>query len=316
MWRETHYFASEFLHSRASPPDSWTIADALAISSLHSCVEYWSEKFVTEMFNTASAFAYINAPPAGPLSQNEKNRIQRAFYRFEVYQNLYRDPTLVDVGENRSLLYWNFSDCENEQLACVHDYLFRAICPAYNNVFEQRGDVFTAVDLVEYGNDFDADPIQKLLSKGLVHLQQIVEAGFDKAQQPDLDSLWSPANNTLYAALKEANRSDDGVYLSEYTQEEQDSLVQDNSTLMQDPDCGPLDAWAWAHQGQSRSDFVYSDSQIALRARGYCMWDRVRLEQWHIFQKAWEAPKYPYHGDEQMSRKAEMQMWCEKNPRN
>ena len=102
------------------------MADASAISNLHSCVEYWSEKFVTEMFNTASAFAYIDAPPADPLSQNEKNRIQRALYRFEVYQNLCRE---IDVRENRGLLICKFSDCENEQLACVHDYLFRAICP-------------------------------------------------------------------------------------------------------------------------------------------------------------------------------------------
>ena len=186
---------------------------------------------------------------------------------------------------------------------------------AYNDVFEQIGDEFTAVDLVEYGNDFDADPIQKLLSKGLVYLRQIVNAGLDEAHYRAPDSLWSPANNTLYAALKRANRTDDGVHLSEYTQEEQDRLARDNSPLKQDPDRGPLDAWAWAHQRQSRSEFVYCDSQIALRARAYCMWDRARLEQWHIFQKAWEAPNYPYHGDEQTSRKAEMQMWCEKHPR-
>ncbi|ERF75892.1 hypothetical protein EPUS_01258 [Endocarpon pusillum Z07020] len=100
------------------------MVDAFAVSNLHSCVEYWGEKFVTEMFNTASTFAYIDAPPAGPLSQNEKNRIQRALYRFEVYQNLCRDS---DVRENRGLLICKFSDCENEQLACVHDYLFRAV---------------------------------------------------------------------------------------------------------------------------------------------------------------------------------------------
>lgn len=126
MWREIREFGSKRLHSQASPPASWTMVDALAVSNLHSCVEYWSEKFVKEMFNTASIFAYIDAPPAGSLSQNEKNRIQRAFYRFEVYQNLCRG---FDVRENGGFLICKDSDCENEQLACVHDYLFRAICP-------------------------------------------------------------------------------------------------------------------------------------------------------------------------------------------
>lgn len=187
---------------------------------------------------------------------------------------------------------------------------------AYNDVLERTGSEFTAIDLVEYGDDFDADPIQRLLSRGLAHLQRIVDLGSGEARHRALDSLRSPAYNTLYAALKDANGTDDGVDLSEYTQEEQDRLARDNSPLMQDPDRGPLDAWAWAHQRQSRSGFVYSDSQIALRARGYCMWDCARLEQWHIFQKAWEAPKYPYQGDEQMSRKAEMEMWCEKHPQH
>lgn len=125
MGREIDDFESN-LHSRASPPASWTMVDALAVSNLHSCVEYWSEKFVTEMFNTASTFAYIDTPPAGALSQNEKNRIQRAFYRFEAYHNLCRG---FDVRENGGFLICKNSDCENEQLACVHDYLFRAICP-------------------------------------------------------------------------------------------------------------------------------------------------------------------------------------------
>lgn len=56
-------------------------------------------------------------------------RIQRAFYRFEVYCNLFQNPERFDFREQRDIFFLKFSDWENEQLACMYDYLFRVICP-------------------------------------------------------------------------------------------------------------------------------------------------------------------------------------------
>jgi hypothetical protein len=119
----------------------------------------------------------------------------------------------------------------------------------------------------------------------------------------------------LYETLKRANRSDDELYLSDYTPEDDENLALRHPPFVQDQDTGPADAWRWAHQDETRLNFVYSDSQIALRSRGYCMWDGVRLDAWNVFQGPWEAPDYPFHGNDQTSRKAEMRGRTERSRR-
>lgn len=125
-------FIDEHLHTRAPPPDSWTLSNAWSMSRLHFSVESFAASFVAEMLNPSSEFAYIDAPPAWPLSRNEMNRIQRAFYRFEIYFNLFRDPDLFGFHEKKKPFFFNFSHWENEQLACIYDYLYRATCPGMN----------------------------------------------------------------------------------------------------------------------------------------------------------------------------------------
>jgi hypothetical protein len=127
--QRTRDFVDAHFHSRRAPPDSWKLVDALPIGNLHSCVEFFATRFVAEMFSPSSTFAYIDPPSAWPLSRNEMIRIQRTFYRFEVYCNLFRNPERFDFREQRDLFFFKFSHWENEQLACVYDYLFRVICP-------------------------------------------------------------------------------------------------------------------------------------------------------------------------------------------
>jgi hypothetical protein len=150
-----------------------------------------------------------------------------------------------------------------------------------------------------------------MLSLGLVHLHQIVDADSPETRHrllPRAGDNWQ----FMYGALKESNRSGNGRYLSEYQSWDNERLARDHAPFAHETDTGPADAWRWAHQNETSASFVYSDEQIALRARGYCMWDRARLDGWAVFQRSWEAPGYPFHGVKQQSRKAEMQMWRER----
>lgn len=166
-----------------------------------------------------------------------------------------------------------------------------------------------AIDLVEYGDDFDAPSIQHLLSLGLIRLRQIIDADSYEARhrllyKPYPDTNW----NFLYEALTSGlYRSDDEVYLGDYTKKDKANLARNHAPFSKDPDHGPADAWRWAHQDETQRNFVYSTSQIALRARGYCLWDRARLDEWSVFQQPWRPPKYPHRGGRQQSRKDEMQ---------
>ncbi len=122
-------FVDHHLRTRTTPPTSWTLSEALPLSNLHTNVERFTSEFIAEMLNTSSEFAYIDAPPTWPVSKKEMNRIQRTFYRFEVYCNLFHDSKLFEASEIEDLFFSKFSYWENEQLACVHDYLFRVVCP-------------------------------------------------------------------------------------------------------------------------------------------------------------------------------------------
>jgi hypothetical protein len=122
-------FIHHHLQARTYLPHSLTLSEAWALGRLHSGVERFAAEFIAEMLNPSSVFAHIDAPPGWAVSKNETNRVQRAFYRFEVYCNLFRGFQEFQPGETEKLFLFNFSYWENEQLACIHDYLFRAVCP-------------------------------------------------------------------------------------------------------------------------------------------------------------------------------------------
>jgi hypothetical protein len=122
-------FIHHHLHARTYLPRSWTLSEALPLGRLHSGVERFAAELIAEMLNPSSAFAYIDAPPGWSASKTEMDRVQRALYRFEVYCNLFRGPKKFELGDIEELFLFRFSYWENEQLACVHDYLFRAVCP-------------------------------------------------------------------------------------------------------------------------------------------------------------------------------------------
>jgi hypothetical protein len=79
------------------------------------------------------------------ISDSELTRITRAFYRFELYYNLYRDPP---YGQERSKKYvskvqkqsytlfnaWNA--WEVEEIACVRDYLCSKLSEVFANIQE------------------------------------------------------------------------------------------------------------------------------------------------------------------------------------
>jgi hypothetical protein len=119
-------FISRHLRNRKIPPLSWTLSDALSMSKLYHHVRFFATDFATKTLASVP-FEREAAPP----SQAEIARIERAFYRYEIYCNVFRDykHPLYSLEEQKEKVFSNFSPWENEQLACIHDYLFRLISP-------------------------------------------------------------------------------------------------------------------------------------------------------------------------------------------
>lgn len=104
---------------------SWPLLDALRISDFHAHVRHFAADFAT----TALASCYTGSTSTLP-TKTEIARIERAFYPFELYCKLFPSShTPRRARKHHEIFFSKFSAWENEQLACVHDYLVKTVFP-------------------------------------------------------------------------------------------------------------------------------------------------------------------------------------------
>ncbi len=123
---ELEGFTSQYLRQRQPPPLSWTFADARLISKIHDYVDFFTRDYVKK------ALSDRLYEPSAKATPTEINRIQRAFYRFQIYCNMFgpfQNTRNFRVEEQQPLFFTHFSVWENEQLACIHEYLIRVVIP-------------------------------------------------------------------------------------------------------------------------------------------------------------------------------------------
>ena len=108
----------------------WTLLEALAISDLSKKIRFFVAAFTSYALYKLGATASISSHLMR-VSADERRRIESAFYRFELYCNLFREQPCGDnrlsLDEQRDIFFARYTPWENEQLACVHDYLFRRL---------------------------------------------------------------------------------------------------------------------------------------------------------------------------------------------
>jgi hypothetical protein len=107
----------------------FTLSEALFLRKLRRSALYFAEDFglLTRRrpgsetpFQGSDFWATPIEHP--PLSQTETSHIVRALYRYEIYCDLFRDD-LFSVKEQQDVFFKRFSVFENEQVACIDDYL-------------------------------------------------------------------------------------------------------------------------------------------------------------------------------------------------
>ena len=110
----------------ASIPEYWSMSDSLKLSKINSHVKY----FATDFGSTLCADLVTGVPNEAPLALTltERHRIERAFYRFEIYCNLFgkheKNPRSTFKPEEQKQMFLDkFPPWENEQLASIREYL-------------------------------------------------------------------------------------------------------------------------------------------------------------------------------------------------
>jgi len=118
-------FQNYFLVTRQIPPKTWKLSEAMHMSRTAFYVQFFAADFIERV-------RYKWPDDVVFPSQAETERVERAFYRFEIYCTMFRYGQAnyrFHISEQRRLFFSHFSPWENEQLACIHDYLARLVAP-------------------------------------------------------------------------------------------------------------------------------------------------------------------------------------------
>lgn len=282
-----HYHANR----EAQISQFWTLAKARQVSKLYRCSRLFASEFCASV---------LSSRPRRPPSRLEVNRIERSFLRFELYGNLFRNQWPSQESghrfhpeEQREIYFRYYAAWENEQLACVHDYLFRRLSISFNEL--ALHDVKwgkSEVDIV--GDDAAPRNFQKeyVLSMGLVFLRDLVDAHTYEQRHQLLGPPPPSDDRFLHEGLENQPRYNTWREFRRHMLQESSSIDKPffhdaGVTAAAEDDTGPAKAWNWAYgkRNQDREVFrsYYDPSFYDLRAWGFVWWDCARLNDWgHI----------------------------------
>ncbi|KAJ0415330.1 hypothetical protein BJY00DRAFT_293721 [Aspergillus carlsbadensis] len=270
----------------------YTLSQALRLARLLAIIDRFTRHLTGPVLarNRPLDDRHAEPPhPALPLSQSERTRFVRTFYRFQIYCSLFGDPIKCPYqeGPERSAVYFeHFSAWENEQMACIHDYLLRVMAPAFKQAAQTDREWIQYFILSDTGEE-DSIVQQYHLSRGLKHIHRFLDADSPEKRQGLLADKQNRNSHMAFFSdiLREIHEFAQSEPLKDLTAAEENELVR--QPRYPDPDPGPERVWRWAHQDQDCSQFVFSLSQAPLREWAYVMWDQRRLEGWGMFERPW-----------------------------
>jgi len=268
------------------PRSIQTLSEASTISKLHSHVQFFTEDFCASILSV-HPITKVPEPTYIPPSTKELCRIQTAFYIFELFCTLFRiqretqkDEHRFSSREQQELFLEKFKRWENEQLACVYNYLIRKVSVPFQDMVEH--DVGWGELMIDDSLDWDATPGREgYVSQGLEYLHRVSRAETYEEREVIFGLRLSSDYQFLAAAFREQS-PDLELESSEQSAVELQSVAI--SELSMDDDSGPVEAWYWAH---ATHVYYYNDRCQDLREWGYCLWDKARLKTWGLFRKPW-----------------------------
>ena len=119
-------FLESLHHGPPWTPEAWSLMQSVRLSRINRSVKYFADDFSSTL--VANPITGILDENPAPLTRMERNRIERAFFRYELYCTLFQDQKSRPDSYYQRLLFLNkFAAWENEQLACVYEYLRRKL---------------------------------------------------------------------------------------------------------------------------------------------------------------------------------------------
>lgn len=241
----------------------------------------------------------------GPLSQSlnsnsvtdlEKDRIMRSFYRWELFCKLYgaRRGDVELNGEPRLLeqyhgpFFQRLAPWEIVQISCIHDFLAREVGLCWRR-YQLSGDHNLTQNWVSLIRDrfVPYSEIQGYLSMGLTWVSNLLStsspneqariARFGHFLRSRHDSFWySVVCNQAFAITRPFTQS-----------------ILDNNAAFDDGDAGAETLWDYRGHLPAVDYPLYDDYDWGHRGWGYMFWDRQRLQDLDAFANIWGVRNVP-----------------------
>lgn len=295
---------SEMLISRESEAllkHRWTIPEAAAAINLDSVINQLVKMTLPWWLDWLRRL--LQADQEKP-NDSELARIKRALYRYEIYCRLLPPRTegdgspSPDLRAGQAAFFSHFSGYENEQLACIHEALWRLIAPgkfrltvapnieahaqpplpAFNDI--ALHDIEWAASSVRYAVRLESKNTEEILSRGLEGILDIAQAetyerryeliARDPAKPPSTSSFLCEAFLDFEVVL--------------FKPEGFRAYTNTGVVFYKDPDRGPEAFWEWSHEGEKESpkrmrqmSTAEEERFKAMRDCGCVFWDDERI---------------------------------------
>ncbi|KAI0868245.1 hypothetical protein GGS24DRAFT_482946 [Hypoxylon argillaceum] len=127
-----HEITVDHLRQRPTARRSWSFLEALHLERRHAIVEELSQDFISRSFKAIERrFELYFERPGWKATHNERRRIERALYRYDIFSAMFSrgcgetEGLAHDYGYQEDGFFQYFAPWENEQLSCIHHHVER-----------------------------------------------------------------------------------------------------------------------------------------------------------------------------------------------
>ncbi|GAM86199.1 hypothetical protein ANO11243_042110 [Dothideomycetidae sp. 11243] len=257
------------------------------MAHFHRTVQDLTDSFVNVVLTTAGT--YPNSTHL-ELTPRERQRIERGFYLFQIYCNLFANARTP--WSKHRIFFLSFAPWEVEQLSCIHDFLARLVSAVFGDVVRQ--DELRGRYGLEYDQCVGSPVVEHILSLGLTKFHWLCQTDSYTDRFSVLYSGTGIVSNTrFFPAAPEMHKAE----MSEGPPPDSlDGFERAGRTaLFPDPDPGPGYAYAWIDNlevAEEIGSVACAGRAECIRSRGYVMRDNCGLFQESVHREYYEKLLY------------------------
>lgn len=299
-------FTREFLERLERPilaSTTWSLGEALKIEEFHKHTVLELVDRLIQLCPETTQIDGTNRMPVklaknlslNPPTRTERERMSRAFYRFELFRKLYGcfGWEGIDYLGDYAAFFVKFSSWESAQLGCVHDFLANQVIPGQYLVNTFKDDRYltpfvvfnrTAELELDWGPNIAVSPnaelknpeIQHFLTLGLEWIRKLVNlATYPEAGRALIVEGCPPEENRsfLYYAFEYLFMEDYFAFPEEDKTSSRPFCTDDDGEPKQSSGYMSL-SWTTVVP----DDSVYEEDAESFRQWGYALWDLERLK--------------------------------------